>query len=53
MGFRVTITCLITILAFVYSSQAESKLVVPKQGVYTGAYIDFGDREDKVTFDSL
>ena len=28
-------------------------LVVPKQGAYTGAYIDFGDTEDAVTLEGI
>ena len=29
------------------------KLAVPVQGAYTGAYIDFGDREDNVTLEGI
>ena len=32
---------------------APKQLVVPAHGAYTGAYIDFGDREDEVTLEAL
>lgn len=28
-------------------------LVIPAQGAYTGAYIDFGDQEDTVTLEAI
>lgn len=31
----------------------ERVLTVPEHGAYTGAYIDFGDREDAVTLDGI
>ncbi len=35
------------------SATAGSMLVVPEHGIYTGAYIEFGDREDTVTLDKI
>jgi hypothetical protein len=32
---------------------APRQLVVPEQGAYTGAYIDFGDTEDDVTLEQI
>ena len=32
---------------------AEDRLVVPSEGAYTGAYIDFGDTEDNVTLEAI
>src|SRR5437899_2527374 len=33
--------------------QAPMELVVPEKGAYTGAFIDFGDREDEVTLEAI
>lgn len=33
--------------------QRPAALVVPTQGAYTGAYIEFGDREDNVTLEAI
>ena len=35
------------------SATEVRRLMVPKQGAYTGAYIDFGDGEDGVTLESV
>ena len=35
------------------SPRSPRQLVVPIHGAYTGAYIDFGDREDNVTLDGI
>ncbi len=32
---------------------AKSHLVIPDYGVYTGAYVDFGDSEDNVTLEGI
>ncbi len=32
---------------------AQRKLVLPEAGLYTGAYIDFGDKEDGVTLERI
>ena len=31
----------------------NTQLVIPEHGIYTGAYIEFGDREDSVTLDKI
>jgi len=31
----------------------NSKLVIPARGIYTGAYIDWGDKEDAVTLEAI
>lgn len=35
------------------SVQAAPQLLVPPQGAYNGAYVDFGDDEDSVTLDGI
>ena len=35
------------------SPKAPLHLVIPKQGAYTGAYIDFGESEDDVTLEQI
>lgn len=32
---------------------SNQKLVIPKQGLYTGAYMDWGDKEDAVTLEAM
>lgn len=34
-------------------SPGSTKLALPAQGAYTGAYIDFGETEDKVTLETI
>ena len=34
-------------------SEGPLSLVMPKNGAYTGAYVDFGEGEDDVTYDAL
>lgn len=34
-------------------STQNSKLVLPDRGIYTGAYIDWGDKEDSVTLEAI
>jgi hypothetical protein len=31
----------------------NAKLVIPKHGIYTGAYIDWGDKEDSVSLEAI
>src|SRR5689334_16392868 len=31
----------------------NSKLLLPSHGIYTGAYIDWGDKEDAVTIEGI
>jgi len=63
--FRATLFCAITsiVIMLVPASFHEvksqvlnvgpAKLVFPKEGAYTGAYIDFGEAEDKVSLDAI
>ena len=34
-------------------SPGSTKLALPAQGAYTGAYVDFGETEDKVTLEAI
>ncbi len=36
-----------------HSGKSVEKLVIPSQGAYTGAYVDFGEGEDNVTLEAL
>lgn len=42
-----------TVVAPVQPNGAGRKLVIPEHGLYTGAYIDFGEREDEVTLEKI
>ena len=35
------------------SPEAPLRLVIPEQGAYTGAYMDFGESEDDVTLEQI
>ena len=35
------------------SDIGNRKFVIPERGIYTGAYIEFGDREDEVTLEKI
>ena len=35
------------------TNNAGSRLVTPEHGLYTGAYMDFGEREDEVTLEKI
>ena len=35
------------------ATQAGQTLAIPEHGIYTGAYIEFGDREDDVTLEKI
>jgi hypothetical protein len=35
------------------SPEAPGPLLIPKQGAYTGAYIDFGESEDDVSLEQI
>ena len=34
-------------------NQGPQELVMPSKGAYTGAYVDFGEGEDHVTYDAI
>jgi hypothetical protein len=35
------------------AEESPEKLIVPQNGAYTGAFVDFGDREDDVTVENI
>ncbi|WP_169728950.1 glycoside hydrolase family 26 protein [Desulfatirhabdium butyrativorans] len=46
-------TCFFWILLSTHEDCAAKQLEIPKNGAYTGAYVDFGEGEDELTVEAL
>ncbi|MBI5592416.1 MAG: beta-mannanase [Deltaproteobacteria bacterium] len=51
-GYGVT-SCSVLLWAASKPETSVQELVIPENGAYTGAYVDFGEREDDVTLEAI